>query len=184
MKGAAMIEEWRLVDAMPAYEVSNLGRVRSIDRLMPNGRGGFSKCKGRVLSPCKNSLGYLVVTLRNGKSVHVTARVHRLVAIAFVENPLNKPTVNHIDCDRGNAAATNLEWCTQKENLSHSQKLGRLQRNHWLGKRSPNAYLTDAVANVIREAYAKGGTTYSNLAKLHGTSKRTIGRIISGATYV
>jgi hypothetical protein len=179
-----MIEEWRQVADMPAYEVSNLGRVRSIDRLIPNGHGGFTKCPGRLLTPRPQMHGYPVVTLRNGKSVSVVARVHRLVAIAFVPNPFGKETVNHIDCNRANAVATNLEWCTQKENLMHSQNLGRMQRNYWSGRRSPSASLTDATARSIRDAYAQGGVSYAALAKRYGTNKRTVGRIISGETYV
>lgn len=179
-----MIEEWRPVSDMPAYEVSNLGRVRSIDRLVPNGHGGFTKCPGRLLTPRPQMHGYLVVTLRNGKSNRIVARVHRLVAIAFVPNPLGKETVNHIDCDRANPAATNLEWCTQKENLRHSQNLGRMQRNYWSGRRSPAASLSDATARSIREDYAQGGVSYTALAKRYGTNKRTVGRIISGESYV
>lgn len=138
---------------------------------------------GRILSPRKNSLGYLIVTLRAGKSVHHTARVHRLVAQAFIPNVERKPCVNHIDFDRANASASNLEWCTQGENLRHSRLLGRIQSSYWTNKRSPNASLSDESVRSVREEYAAGGCSISDIGKKFGISKRTAGRIINMEVY-
>lgn len=88
------------------YEVSNKGRVRN-------------KTTKHILKPCKNHQGYLQVRISdNGKTY--TRRVHRLVAIAFIENPLNKETVNHKDGNKENNNLNNLEWLTIKENVYHS----------------------------------------------------------------
>lgn len=102
-----MTEKWREVLGYEGlYKVSNLGRIKSRNKLkvqQDNGRG------------------YLVVHLnKNGKPKwHL---VHRLVAQAFIDNPQNKPTVNHKDGDRTNNKAINLEWATYSENNSHSYR--------------------------------------------------------------
>lgn len=110
------------------YEVSNLGRVRSVDKQMPNMlTGGTSLKKGIILSPWL-SKGYLRAGL-SLKSKHKYFSVHKLVADAFVENKENKPHINHIDGDKLNNAALNLEWCTPAENVEHSINI--LERNRW-----------------------------------------------------
>lgn len=82
-------------------EVSNFGRIRVIN-------GNWT----RITTGSKNTIGYLTFRY-NGKSYFV----HRLVAETFIENPFNKPQVNHIDCNKENNYVSNLEWCTAKENL-------------------------------------------------------------------
>lgn len=160
-----MTEEW-LPIRFTSYEVSSFGRVR-------NG--------ARILKTWLSDQGYVLVRLSNPRSVE---RVHRLVASAFVDNKFGKPFVNHIDCDRANNMANNLEWCTQLENLKHSSNLGRMQRDYWKGKRSPNALLSTAQANEIRRIYAQGEMSWERLGKLFEISKRTIGRIVNGESYV
>lgn len=97
-----MMEQWKPIKGHESYEISNQGRVRNIAR-------------GNVRKLTKNEKGYLRVNL-NGKWL----RVHRLVAIAFVPNPDNKPQVNHIDGDKANNRADNLEWVTNLENAAHA----------------------------------------------------------------
>ena len=97
-------EEWRQIAEYENYEVSNLGKVRN-------------KNTGRILKPaCKG--GYLSVGLCKD-SKGKTIPVHRLVALAFIENPENKPQVNHIDKNRSNNVVSNLEWNTALENNVH-----------------------------------------------------------------
>ena len=96
------------------YQVSNLGRVRSLDRIDGNGH----TLRGRILKLRIDNKGYQYVGLyKNGKRVRFS--IHRLVATAFVPNPDNLPVVNHKDENPSNNVCTNLEWCTQKENLNY-----------------------------------------------------------------
>lgn len=102
-----MIERWKDVGGYEGlYKISNLGRVKG---------------KHRIKSQQDNGKGYLIVHLnKNGKSRWYL--VHRLVAKAFIENPENKPTVNHIDGNRKNNKVNNLEWATYSENNLHSYR--------------------------------------------------------------
>ena len=128
-----MIEEiWRpVVGYEGLYEVSNIGRVRSLDRFY------YRLHKGKVLSPTKDRYGYLTVTLNcNGKSK--TIKIHRLVAQAFLPNPDNLPQVNHKDEDKTNNNVDNLEWCTAKYNVNFGTRQERyrntmLEKGHWSG---------------------------------------------------
>lgn len=104
------------------YEVSEMGRVRSLDRYCRVGGGGVNFVKGRVLQP-EIRRGYSILKLCDG-GVRKRVFVHRLVADAFVENPEYKPQVNHIDGVKQNNTAANLEWCTAFENVEHAKRLG------------------------------------------------------------
>lgn len=161
-------EEWRPVLGWEGiYEVSNRGRVR--------------KLGGQLLGTWLTQQGYVLARLSKPREL---VRVHRLVAEAFVSNPDAKPFVNHLDSNRANNHYTNLEWCTQAENLRHAALAGRMQRNYWVGRRSPQAKPSDETASEIRAAYRNGGVSHQYLATAYGISKRSIGRIISGESYV
>lgn len=99
-------EKWKDLQLYPNFQISNLGRVKNIKT-------------SNILKPrLKN--GYFMVNLKNK-----TASIHRLMALEFIENPENYPIVNHIDGNKTNNKISNLEWTTQKQNVSHSvqQKL-------------------------------------------------------------
>lgn len=108
-----MTEVWKDVSGYKGlYQVSNHGNVRSTTRYK------------KILKPQIDKDGYRVVTLKhNGEQKHF--RVCRLVALAFIQNPHGKETVNHSDLNRQNDFADNLEWSTQRENVAHSAMLGR-----------------------------------------------------------
>lgn len=107
------------------YQVSNFGRVRSVDRYVycevsPN---KLQHIYGKVLKQGTNHKGYPIVYLsKDGKQKTIT--VHRLVALTFIENPLNLPQVNHIDGDKTNNQVNNLEWCDNSYNQIHAHKTG------------------------------------------------------------
>lgn len=104
------------------YQVSNLGRVRSLDRLLIHKNGYRHFKKGKVLKPSIGTTGYYHVNLcKNG---HKSAKIHRLVANAFLTPACNKTYINHIDGNPLNNKSDNLEWCTQKENVIHAYKIG------------------------------------------------------------
>lgn len=118
------MEVWKSIEGAPFYEVSNLGRVRSIDRevtVSPKGKTPYTSVKkGRVLRLSTNKYGYYTVSFYLHTGKEVTKTVHRLVAEAFIPNPENKPTVNHIDGDIKNNKVDNLEWATMMEQMIHA----------------------------------------------------------------
>ena len=106
-----MIILWKqTVGEFSNYEVSNTGLVRN-------------KETKKLLKPHKNPLGYKFVRLSN-KGKTKKYRVHRLVAFAFLENPENKPNINHLDSNPSNNHVDNLQWCTQSENIKYAYKHG------------------------------------------------------------
>jgi hypothetical protein len=119
-------EVWKPVSDNELYEVSNLGRVRSLSRETRHWRGGIRVASGRLLQPALVR-GYCQVKLHRNKHV-VQVKVHRLVATAFLANPSGKPTVNHIDGNKLNNAVSNLEWATQGENNLHAYRSGLRRR--------------------------------------------------------
>lgn len=128
------MEVWKPIEGFEEfYEVSNLGRIRSKDRIqkVPLGRQGI--VRGKILKIQPNSRGYLRAQLYNKRGEKKYFFVHRLVAQAFIENPQNLPVVNHLDFDYTNNKADNLEWTTLKGNMQYSLVRGRLKRTkEWL----------------------------------------------------
>lgn len=119
-----MNEIWKpVVGYEGIYEVSNTGKVKSILRFVTSKVGKTRPYKEKILKPTFCNQGYGRVTLfEDGKRVR--HKVHRLVALAFIPNPENKPHVNHIDARTSNNSVYNLEWCTASENIKHAYKIG------------------------------------------------------------
>ncbi|UUV46937.1 HNH endonuclease [Bacillus phage vB_BanS-Thrax5] len=119
------METWKeIIGYEGLYEVSNLGKVRSVDRLIYRNGNPIMR-KGKELSQHKRQNKYFTVSLsKDGKQK--THTIHRLVAIAFVDNPKNLPVVNHKDTNKENNRFDNLEWATQQENLAHADDKGLL----------------------------------------------------------
>jgi hypothetical protein len=120
------MEEWKPIkDYENLYEVSNLGRIKSLERislqkhLLPE----------KILKTAKNKYGYLKVTLHKNYKQKVV-NVHRIVAETFIPNPHNLPCVNHIDGNKENNCVDNLEWCTIQENNIHAFKTGLKQPSY------------------------------------------------------
>ena len=130
---------------------------------------------GRILKPQPNGKGYLrfAAHTENGKKLFF---VHREVARRYVPNPDNKPQVNHIDGNKTNNNADNLEWVTNKENRKHAIENGL----HTMGENCPWAKLTLDDVKFIRshKEIDKG-----KLAELLGVSKGTISDIQSGRSW-
>lgn len=175
-KGAA--EEWRPVSVnhgmfAPFYEVSSLGRVRAA--VWRTGRGGK---RGRILSQARDNKGYPHVCLYYGACRHMTVKVHRLVADAFIGKPGPAYTVDHIDCNKENNRLSNLEYVTRAENSRRAAVNGLLSRGHphnyHVGKK-----LNMASARDIRLRVASG-IPRKIVADDVGVHVMTVGEIVRG----
>lgn len=114
-------EIWKDIEGYEGYyQVSNLGRVKSLDRQIHMKNGKNMLVSGTIMALQINQ-GYLTVRLRLGNT-RKNVRVHRLVATAFIPNPNNLPEVNHIDENKQNNSVDNLEWCTHKYNSNFGTK--------------------------------------------------------------
>lgn len=114
------LEEWRDVLGYEGfYQVSNLGRVKSIDRKVLHGNRYYKKQKGMILKGSIKNSGYHTVILSKG-GILQNQLVHRLVAIAFIDNTEKKNYVNHKNLIKTDNNISNLEWVTAKENALHA----------------------------------------------------------------
>jgi len=115
-------EIWKAHPEIDKLEVSTLGSVRVLDRMVSNEKQKYL-IKGRTLGQYDNGNGYLQINVSiDGKKS--TKYVHRLVAQTFIANPDNLPQVNHKDCNTRNNSVENLEWCTPKYNCQYREKYG------------------------------------------------------------
>jgi hypothetical protein len=113
-----MYEKWKDIQGFEnRYQVSDKGNVRALN---------FKRTGQTKLLKLNVHCGYYYVNLYE-KGKYKTFRVHRLMALAFIENPQNKPFINHKDGNKLNNSLENLEWCTPKENTIHALKTGLAQ---------------------------------------------------------
>lgn len=122
------MEEWRDIEGYEGlYQVSNEGRVRTLDRTIEFVDGRIYKFKSKILSLTPDKDGYLAVGFSiKGKTI--TKKVHRLVAQAFIPNPNNYPIINHKDECKTNNFVENLEWCDCKYNLNYGTNPERISQ--------------------------------------------------------
>ena len=157
-------EVWKDIEGYEGlYQVSTCGNVKSLPKVRRNGTGTYIQ-KERLLKPSNTSTGYKKVELyKDGK--RKSFKVHRLVAIAFIPNPDNKPEVNHIDGNKINNNIDNLEWVTSSENTIHAYETGS----------SPNKKELDEIR--IIELYNKG-TSKEEISRMFDVSNVVIARIL------
>ena len=150
------VETFVEIEGFENYEVSNLGKVRNIK-------------SGRILKPQLTKNGYLKHFLyKNNKQKHLL--LHRIIAIAFIDNPEAKPQVNHIDENKLNNDLSNLEWCTIRENAVHGTRTKRIAE-----KRSKKVVQLDLNDNVLNEFESMVQAEQET-----GVSRRSIGRCCNG----
>lgn len=154
-------ENWKdVIGYEGLYQVSNFGNIRALN---------YRKCKGKVinLKNFDNGYGYHIVNMhKNGK--HRSEKVHRLVAISFLNNPDDLPLVNHINGIRNDNRAENLEWCTHAKNMIHAENLG-----------SFNGY-----DKICRDRFSKKvinnntGKIFNSALEAHKESKHSYGHFL------
>lgn len=144
-----MKEEWKQIEGFEGrYYVSNMGRVKVLGEDRKISDGIIAHRKTQILKFNRNNSGYLTVGLgRRIDNSRRTRTVHRLVAAAFIDNPYGLPEVNHIDENKDNNRADNLEWCTHKENVNHNMR-SEIERGE-AKQRIPIAQI-DMNGNVVK----------------------------------
>jgi hypothetical protein len=142
-------EVWKdVINYEGLYQVSNLGRVKSVSRYIKHWRGGFLKSKEIIKKPFKSKSGYLIIELSKNSSKDKFL-IHRLVAEAFIPNTDNKPQVNHINGIKTDNRVENLEWNTRSENIKHADSKGL---RNLKGVNNANAKLSEKEVIEIRQS--------------------------------
>ena len=115
-------EIWKDIEGYEGlYQISNMGRVKSVERTVRCGRGYYRTVPEKIRKGRNDGWGYLFVSLyKDGKAKE--CRINRLVAQAFLPNPDNLPEVNHIDENKQNNCVDNLEWCSRSYNINHGTR--------------------------------------------------------------
>lgn len=118
-----MKEIWEDIEGYEGYyQISNLGNVKSLDRMVKNNHG-FCLRKGKLIKSLINKQGYYFVNLKKNSQNEIKL-IHRLIAETFINNDNNFPCVNHIDGNKLNNNVNNLEWCTYSHNIKEAFRLG------------------------------------------------------------
>lgn len=162
-------EQWRPVNDIlfcNAYEVSNYGRIR---RTAP----GMATRKGKMLIPNLDTSKYFKVTL-NYLGERRNLLVHRIVALTFIPNPDQLPQVNHVNGNKYDNEADNLEWCTSRQNTLHFFYLP--------GKVNGQAKLNPELVAFLKVLHNEG-VPQKELAELTGMSRPAISNIFNGKAW-
>ena len=163
-------EEWRDIKGYEGhYQISNYGRVKS-----------FNKGKVKIVKPCLHTVGYLYVDLFK-KCKCQKSKIHRLVAGAFIPNPENKATVDHIFNNKFDNYFENLRWATMAENNQFAYDTGAKKS----GSGSYQAKLTDEQVRYCRKMYNPLDKEFcaTALAKKFGVKLYVIYNVVNGKTY-
>lgn len=176
--GFSVMEIWKGIKGYEQYyQVSNLGRVRTISRLIKrNGKGDFI-LKARILKQQVSTKGYWNVRVCVD-SVQKTLSVHRQIGFAFIPNPENKPQINHKNTIKSDNSITNLEWVTNAENQAHAIRMG-ITKDKSLGEKNGRATLTESDVRDIRYAIYKG-VARKFLPQVYNLKYTTICKVVTG----
>ena len=172
-------ETWRDIKGYEGrYQVSDMGRVKSLKRTVVLKSGFKRTIRERILKIQTDKDGYLQVGLCNGSGKRKTVKVHRLVCEAFHKNPKNKPCVNHIDENKTNNVASNLEWCTVKENNNYGTRTAKAVKAIAKALSKPVGQYTSKgelvkVWQSTREVQRQLGFNQSNICKVAQGKRKT-----------
>lgn len=168
------MEVWKDINGFEGiYQVSDLGRIKSLEKNIPHWRGGESVIKEFYKKSFKSRSGYLIVPLtKNGNEYKFL--IHRIVAEAFIENPLNKPQVNHKNGIKTDNRAKNLEWNTHSENIRHADDNGL---RNLKGINNSQSKLTETQVLEIRSIGRS--KTLVEIADMYGIRFQSVSKIIN-----
>lgn len=183
-----MKEVWKDIEGYEGlYQVSSIGRVRSLDRFVERStilpKTG-ARCegmflRGKVKKPLVDNKGYNRIQLcKRGKQS--TKKVHRLVAAAFIEKVEGKTYINHKNGIKMDNNFTNLEWCTNEENVKHAWGTGLIKPVS--GVKNKKCLLNERQVKAIR-TWLKLGYTQLSIGEAYGVSRSVIAGIKKGKTY-
>ena len=138
--------------------------IKGFENYLINEQGViYSRFTNKEVVCQKDKNGYVRTRLVN-KDGRKSVFVHRLLAINFIDNPLNKPCVNHIDCNKSNNKLSNLEWCTMKENVKHAWQNGKCYKNYKsikLANQKTSKKLLDTETNIIYNSISEAIRTFN-----------------------
>ena len=172
-----MTEIWKdIIGYEGLYEISNLGRVKSLERFRKGKGNGRWLLKEKILNHSKPLDSYEhAILCKNAK--RTTILIHILVANHFVANPNNYPEVNHENGDKNCNEYWNLKWCTRKQNEEHAWATGL--KSGMKGQNNPMCKLTNLQISEIRNKYQTGNYLQIHLAKEYGISSGYVSILIS-----
>ncbi len=173
-------EIWSNIPDFKYYQVSNKGRVKSLDRERKNRWNTIYIQPGRLLIPNKNIDGYLMVKLKN-KTYRRCISVHRLVAQAFIPNLENKPEVNHKNFNKTDNRVENLQWSTGLENVTHFHKYGDVIILR--GSQSHSSKLNEEQVLEIRRMAAAKELPNTRIALRYNVTSGAIDAIVHRRTW-
>ena len=174
----AAVEEWRPVKGYEGlYEVSNHGRVRSLDRWQYNPVAATHRTfhEGHVMNGVVSKRGYRMVGLRQESGKRKNCLVHRLVATTYIPNPDNLPFVNHKNYDQLDNRVENLEWCTPTYNV-HYGRADAIRQHNQPKRKQVAQYTKDG-------AYITTHKTLQSAAKVVGSTRQLIRECANGNIY-
>lgn len=166
-------EIWKDIPNFPDHQASNLGRVKRV-------KAARGSVIGHVISPSFDSKGYLMTRLKDASGVYRHAKMHRMVALAFIPNPDNCPQVNHKNGVKDDNRLENLEWCDNGQNQKHAYKVlnrkktyeGKFGKDH---NRSIRFKVTNIKTGVVEYFYG-----YREVAEAKNIDPSNVYRTLTG----